>query len=80
MVGACGLLLKGSLLAYDADPAHTADSRMDPAGSKLEYIAMLEKVRVSGTFKQFDARGREPLGHIQRPLFADVKVRNGSVG
>ena len=31
---------------------------MDPAGSKLEYIAMLQKVRVSGTFKEFDAQIR----------------------
>jgi hypothetical protein len=51
MLCARGLLLMGSLLACAADPAHAADWRMGPAGSKLEYIAMLQKVRVSRTFK-----------------------------
>lgn len=58
LLRACGLLLVGSLLVCAADLARAADWRMDPAGSKLEYIATLQKARVSGTFRQFDARVR----------------------
>jgi polyisoprenoid-binding protein YceI len=53
-----GLLLAGLLLVCAADITHAADWRMDPAGSKLEYTATLQKTRVSGTFKEFDVRGR----------------------
>lgn len=73
MVCACGLLLMGSLLACAADPAHAADWRMDPAGSKLEYIATLQKARVSGTFKEFDARVRFDANRLAESQ-ADVTV------
>ena len=46
----CGLLLTG--------PAFPADWEMDPAGSKLEFIASFEKAPAPGVFKEFDARLR----------------------
>ncbi len=46
----CGLLL--------AVPALAADWKVDPAGSKLEFIATFEKTPVPGVFKEFDARLR----------------------
>ena len=51
-------LLAGSLLVSAVDTAHAADWRMDPAGSKLEYIATFQKARASGIFREFDARVR----------------------
>lgn len=56
VVRARGFLLAGLLLGCAADLTHAADWRMDPAGSRLEYIATLQKTRVSGTFKEFDMR------------------------
>jgi polyisoprenoid-binding protein YceI len=53
-----GFLLAGLLLANVADVAYAADWRMDPAESKLEYIATFQKARASGTFKEFDTRLR----------------------
>jgi polyisoprenoid-binding protein YceI len=41
-----------------APAAHAADWRMDPAGSKVEYIATVQKNRASGAFRDFDARVR----------------------
>jgi polyisoprenoid-binding protein YceI len=41
-----------------APAAHAADWRMDPAGSKVEYIAVVQKNRASGIFREFDARAR----------------------
>lgn len=55
---ACVVLLAGSLLVCAADVAHAVDWRMDPAGSKLEYIATFQKARASGIFKEFDTRVR----------------------
>jgi polyisoprenoid-binding protein YceI len=46
------------LLACTSVVAHAADWRIDPAGSKVEYIATFQKTRASGTFKQFDMRVR----------------------
>ena len=46
----CGLLLTGSAFA--------ADWKMDPAGSKLEFVATFEKTPAPGEFKEFDARLR----------------------
>lgn len=57
-VRAFGFLLAGSLLSCVGDIAYAADWRMDPAGSKLEYIATLQKAHVSGIFKEFDVRVR----------------------
>ena len=55
MYGFVVLLMACSL---GAPAAHAADWRMDPAGSKVEYIAAVQKNRASGTFREFDARAR----------------------
>jgi polyisoprenoid-binding protein YceI len=49
------LLMAGSL---GAAAAHAADWRMDPAGSKVEYVATVQKNRASGAFREFDTRAR----------------------
>jgi len=51
--GLCGLLLAGA-----PHPAQGADWKMDPAGSRLEFIATFEKTPAPGVFKEFDARLR----------------------
>jgi polyisoprenoid-binding protein YceI len=48
-------LMLGLLLAV---PALAADWKMDPAGSKLEFVATFEKNPAPGVFKEFDARLR----------------------
>jgi polyisoprenoid-binding protein YceI len=48
-------LLLGLLLA---GPALAADWKMDPSGSRLEFIATFEKNPAPGVFKEFDARLR----------------------
>jgi polyisoprenoid-binding protein YceI len=53
LLGLCGLVLAGAL-----NPAQGADWKMDPAGSKLEFIATFEKTAAPGVFKEFDARLR----------------------
>jgi len=45
-------------LACATAPAHAADWAMDPAGSKLEFVASFEKNAVPGMFKEFDTRLR----------------------
>ena len=46
------------LLLLGAFPAHAADWRMEPAGSKLEFTASFEKNPAPGVFKEFDTRLR----------------------
>jgi polyisoprenoid-binding protein YceI len=50
-LGLCGLLLAAAPHAVSA-----ADWRMDPAGSRLEFIATFEKTPAPGVFKEFDTR------------------------
>ena len=52
LLGLCGLL------AFALCPAQAADWKMDPAGSKLEFVATFEKTAAPGVFKEFDARLR----------------------
>ncbi len=52
VLGLCGLL------ALAPCRAQGADWKMDPAGSKLEFIATFEKTAAPGEFKEFDARLR----------------------
>lgn len=51
IISALGLLLL-------ACPAAAADWKMDPAGSKLEFIAAFERNPAPGVFREFDARLR----------------------
>jgi polyisoprenoid-binding protein YceI len=52
------LLALCGLLAFAPCPAQGADWKMDPAGSKLEFVATFEKAAVPGEFKEFEARLR----------------------
>jgi polyisoprenoid-binding protein YceI len=48
-LGLCSLLLA-------ALPARAADWKMDPAGSKLEFVATFERTPAPGVFREFDTR------------------------
>src|SRR5688572_2427929 len=48
-LGLCGLLLT-------VPPAFAADWKMDPAGSKLEFVATFERTPAPGVFREFDTR------------------------
>ena len=63
------LLTAGSLLICAADITHAADWRTELAGSTLEYIATLQNIRATGTFKDFDARV-----HFDENRLADSSV------
>jgi polyisoprenoid-binding protein YceI len=73
-LGLCGLAL--------AHPAFAADWRMDPSGSRLEFVATFEKAPAPGAFREFDARLRfdpeKPVGSsldvIIRVTSADMNI------
>jgi len=68
----CGLLLTGFALA--------ADWKMDPAGSKLEFIATFEKTPAPGVFKEFDARLRfDPDKPAGGSLEVTIKVTSADM-
>jgi polyisoprenoid-binding protein YceI len=68
----CGLLLAGS--------APAADWKMDPAGSKLEFIATFEKTPAPGEFKEFDARLRfDPEKPAGGSLDVTIKVTSADM-
>jgi polyisoprenoid-binding protein YceI len=68
----CGLLLTG--------PALAADWKMDPAGSKLEFIATFEKAPAPGVFKEFDARLRfDPDKPAGGSLDVTIKVTSADM-
>lgn len=52
------LALLGLCVAALAHSAPAADWKIDPAGSKLEFVATFEKAPVPGVFREFDARLR----------------------
>jgi len=45
-----------ALLCVVAIPAAAGDWKMDPAGSRLEFVATFEKNPAPGVFREFDAR------------------------
>jgi polyisoprenoid-binding protein YceI len=68
----CGLLLVG--------PALAADWKMDPAGSKLEFIATFEKAPAPGVFKEFDTRLRfDPDKPADSRLDVTIKVTSADM-
>ncbi len=68
----CGLLFAGLALA--------ADWKMDPAGSKLEFVATFEKTPVPGVFKEFDARVRfDPDKPAGGSLDVTIKVASADM-
>lgn len=71
------ILLGGLALAY---PVLAADWKMDPAGSKLEFIATFEKNAAPGVFKEFDARLRfDPDKPAGGSLDVTVKVTSADM-
>ena len=74
LLGLCGPLA----LAPHAAPA--ADWKMDPAASKLEFIATFEKAPAPGVFKEFDARLRfDPDKPAGSSLEVTVKVTSADM-
>lgn len=70
-----GLLLAGALHS-----ALAADWKMDPGGSKLEFIATFEKTAVPGVFREFDARLRfDPDKPAGSSLDVTVKVTSADM-
>ena len=71
-LGLCGLAL--------AHPAIAADWRMDPGGSKLEFIATFETAPAPGVFKEFDARLRfDPDKPAGGSLDVTIKVTSADL-
>jgi polyisoprenoid-binding protein YceI len=61
-------------------PAFAADWRMDPGGSKLEFIATFEKNPAPGVFKEFDARLRfDPDKPAGGSLDVTIKVTSADM-
>ena len=74
VLGLCGLL------AFTLHPAQAADWKMDPAGSKLEFIATFEKTPAPGEFKEFDARLRfDPEKPAGGSLDVTIKVTSADM-
>lgn len=74
-LGLCGLVLAGGPLVVQA-----ADWRMEPAGSKLEFIATFEKTPAPGVFKEFDTRMRfDPAQPVGGSLDVTVKVTSADM-
>jgi polyisoprenoid-binding protein YceI len=70
-------LMLGLLLAV---PALAADWKMDPAGSKLEFVATFEKNPAPGVFKEFDARLRfDPDKPAGGSLDVTIKVTSADM-
>ena len=74
LLGLCGLL------AFAPRAAQGADWKMDPAGSKLEFVATFEKTAAPGVFKEFDARLRfDPDKPAGGSLDVTVKVTSADM-
>ena len=70
-------LALGLLLAM---PTLGADWKMDPVGSKLEFVAVFEKTPTPGVFKEFDARLRfDPDKPAGSSLDVTVKVTSADM-
>ncbi|TMG72089.1 MAG: YceI family protein, partial [Betaproteobacteria bacterium] len=75
LLGLCGLLAAGAPC-----PARGADWKMDPAGSRLEFVATFEKTPAPGVFKEFDARVRfDPEKPAGGSLEVTVKVTSADM-
>jgi polyisoprenoid-binding protein YceI len=63
-----------------AVPAFAADWKMDPSGSKLEFIATFEKNEAPGVFKEFNARLRfDPDRPAGGSLDVTIKVTSADM-
>jgi polyisoprenoid-binding protein YceI len=80
MKGMVTLLGLFGLLAFGPNPARGADWKMDPAASKLEFIATFEKTEAPGVFKEFDMRLRfDPEKPAGSRLDVTVKVTSADM-
>jgi polyisoprenoid-binding protein YceI len=74
-LGWCAALLAGAPHA-----ALAADWRMDPSGSKLEFVATFERTPAPGVFKEFDTRLRfDPAQPAGGSLDVTVKVTSADM-
>jgi polyisoprenoid-binding protein YceI len=72
------LALVCSLLAL---PVAAADWKMDPGGSKLEFVATFEKTPAPGVFKEFDAHlSFDPDKPAGGHLDVTIKVTSADMG
>jgi polyisoprenoid-binding protein YceI len=63
-----------------AFPAAAADWKMDPSGSKLEFVATFEKNPAPGVFKEFDTRlSFDPEKPAGGTLHVTVKVASADM-
>jgi polyisoprenoid-binding protein YceI len=76
LLGLCGLALAGPAPLF----AQGAVWKMDPAGSRLEFVATFEKNPAPGVFKEFDARLRfDPEKPAGSTLDVTVKVTSADM-
>lgn len=68
----CCLLLAGAV-----GPANAADWKMDPSGSRLEFIAAYERATAPGLFREFDTRLRFDPERLAESRI-DVTIATGS--
>jgi len=74
LLGLCGLL------AVALRPVQAADWKMDPAGSKLEFVATFEKTAAPGVFREFDASLRfDPEKPARSSLDVTIKVTSADM-
>jgi polyisoprenoid-binding protein YceI len=67
-------------LVLIALPATAADWKMDPSGSKLEFVATFEKNPAPGVFKEFDTRlSFDPEKPAGGSLHVTVKVASADM-
>jgi polyisoprenoid-binding protein YceI len=70
-----------ALICLVALPASGAEWKMDPGGSKLEFVATFEKAPAPGVFKEFDARlSFDPDKPAGGKLDVTVKVTSADMG
>jgi polyisoprenoid-binding protein YceI len=73
-------LLLCLFLAASAASVQAADWRMDPAASKLEFIATFEKNPAPGVFKEFDTRlSFDPAKPAGGSLHVTIKVASADM-
>ncbi|MBI2960240.1 MAG: YceI family protein [Betaproteobacteria bacterium] len=73
--------LLGLLAAAGWQHALAADWRMDPSGSRIEFVATFEKSAAPGVFKEFDTRLQfDPDRPAQSRLDVAIKVTSADMG
>lgn len=79
------ILFAGALLFATFMPARAADWKMDPAASRLEFVASYERTAAPGVFRQFDTRlrfdpGQPESGSLEVTVaVASADMRNADI-